>query len=347
MRILGIETSCDETAASVVQNGRNVISSVISSQIEIHGKYFGVVPELASRAHIENVNGVVQKALEDAGADLKHLKDSIDAIAYTRGPGLAGSLLVGQITAQTLSYLYGLPLVDVNHLEGHLYAALLEHRSLVPPYLSLIVSGGHTELVIVEDYGRYSFLGGTRDDAAGEAFDKVAKLLNLEYPGGPVIDRLAQEGDPRKIPFPRPYLPGTWEFSFSGLKTAVVNYVKRENGKKMKKPIIADICASFQQAVIDTLIEKTMRAANKHCMKTIVLGGGVSANSELRRQFLKRGKKEQVTVYLPSLPFCTDNAAMIACAGHYRYMSTWYRDTETARKIEPSMKLQNWSDDYR
>jgi N6-L-threonylcarbamoyladenine synthase len=325
----------------VVQDGRKVLSSIIATQEKVHAQYFGVVPELASRAHIENINGVIELALRRAGLTPANLKDSIDAIAYTRGPGLAGALLVGQITAQTLAYLYQLPLIDVNHLEGHLLAALLEHPQLKPPFLSLIVSGGHTELVVVKNYGVYRFLGGTRDDAAGEAFDKVAKLLQLQYPGGPVIDRRAKTGDPQKIRFPRPLLPGTWDFSFSGLKTAVVNYVKRGTG--VHGSSVDDVCAGFQQAVVETLITKTFACAEKFKMKTVVLGGGVSANSALRDAFTRKGRKEKIRVFLPSLAYCTDNAAMIACAGYYKFNRMKKKAVGSSlQKIEPAMRLANW-----
>ena len=341
MIIFGIETSCDETSAAAVKDGRKILSNVISSQIKIHRPFSGVVPELASRAHIENVNWVIEAALRDAGLSLGDIPRKIDAIAYTRGPGLAGALLVGQMAAQTLSTLYKVPLVDVNHLEGHLFSALLEHRALKPPFLCLIVSGGHTELVIVKDYGRYQLLGGTRDDAAGEAYDKVAKLLKLGYPGGPVIDRMAKKGNPKAIAFPRPYLWGTWDFSFSGLKTAVVNFVKKQENMHTNRLPLPAVCASFQQAVVDTLVEKTFAAAKEYDMKTIVLGGGVSANSQLRRAFTSRGKQERRAVLLPALELCTDNAAMIACAGYYRFIQTKARE-QSAGRIEPGLALQNW-----
>lgn len=342
MRILAIETSCDETAAAVVENGRRVLSSVISSQIALHRPFHGVVPELASRAHVEHVNSVVEKGLTDAGLGWDSIKERIDAVAYTRGPGLAGALLVGQLTAQTIAYRYGIPLIDMNHLEGHLYAALLEHPRLAPPFLSLVVSGGHTELIYVEDYGRYKILGGTRDDAAGEAFDKVAKLLGLPYPGGPVIDRLAREGDASAIPFPRPFLKGTWDFSFSGLKTSVVNFVRAAE-KKPGARQTRDICASFQRAVVETLVTKTIAAA-RHCgTKVIVVGGGVAANESLREFFKRAGKKERISVYLPSLSYCTDNAAMIGGAAYFKALASGVSLPSAMMKIEPGMKLQNWN----
>lgn len=333
--ILGIESSCDETSASVVKDGRIVVSNVVSSQEKIHRKYSGVVPELASREHIKNINFVVEKALQQANLSFKNIK-KLSAISYTRGPGLAGSLLVGQVTAQTFSFIYDIPLIDINHLEGHLYAALLGNHSLKPPFLSLIVSGGHTELAIVKDFGQYKFLGGTRDDAAGEAFDKVAKLLKLDYPGGPEIDNLSKKGDPQAVSFPRPYLWENWDFSFSGLKTAVVNFVREK-----RHASIADICASFQQAVIDTLIAKTLKAAEKYKIDKVVLGGGVSANSSLRKQFIEAGQKKKRKIYLPSLQYCTDNAAMIACAGYFKFMAG--KQESKLQKIEPGLKLKSWN----
>lgn len=346
MNILGIESSCDETAAAIVKDGRKILSNIVSSQIKIHQKYFGVVPELASRAHIENINYVIEEAVKQAGFSFDSLSKNVSAIAYTRGPGLAGSLLVGQIAAQTLSYIHKIPLIDINHLEGHFYAALLENASLKPPYLSLIVSGGHTELVIIEDFGVYKYLGGTRDDAAGEAFDKVAKLLKLSYPGGPVIDKLSESGNKAAVNFPRPYLWDTWDFSFSGLKTAVVNFVMPDFDKIQKnKKMISDICASFQEAVIDTIVNKTIAAAKKFAMKKIVIGGGVAANSGLRKKFLQMGEKEKIKIYLPSLQLCTDNAAMIACAGCYKHkLSEKSFTAHKQEKIEPGMKLRDWNE---
>jgi N6-L-threonylcarbamoyladenine synthase len=343
MLILAIETSCDETSAAVVKDGRTILSNVVSSQIAIHRQFHGVVPELASRAHIENINAVVAAALHEAKIPLALLGEKLDAIAYTRGPGLAGALLVGQVAARTMAFLSGLPLIDVNHLEGHLYAALLEHKKLEPPYLALIVSGGHTELVIVEGYGQYHFLGGTRDDAAGEAFDKVAKLLGLSYPGGPVIQKRARTGNPTAIKFPRPYLEGTWDFSFSGLKTAVVNHVNTTAGKSRTTAMINDVCASFQAAVVDTLCAKTLAAAEKFKLKNIVVGGGVSANTALRETLQKRAHAVKRNVFLPSIALCTDNAAMIAAAGYLKYRQLGESAGATAaQKIEPGMRLTNW-----
>lgn len=334
---LGIETSCDETAAAVVENGFTVRSSVVSSQIKIHEKFAGVVPELASRAHIENVNPVIGAALAEAGIGIA----DVDHICYTRGPGLAGALLVGQIAAQTLASVSGKPLIAVNHLEGHLYAALLEHRKLTTPYLSLIVSGGHTELVVVEEIGRYRYLGGTRDDAAGEAYDKVAKLLDLPYPGGPHIDRLAAKGNPAAVKFPRPYLWGSWDFSFSGIKTSVVNLLRRTEQEKLVLRT-EDVCASFQQAMVETLVEKTFAAARDASLKAIVIGGGVAANAGLRAAMNSRGKKEKISVHLPAPVYCTDNAAMIAAAGYLRSVYDRAASADAFNRIEPDMLLTNW-----
>jgi N6-L-threonylcarbamoyladenine synthase len=337
MLIFAIESSCDETAAAVIKDGRTVVSNVVSSQIKLHAKYSGVVPELASRAHIENINTVIGEALEEAGIGFNNFNKKISAIAYTRGPGLAGSLLVGQVSAQTLSAVTGVPAAGMNHIEGHLYACLIEHKNLKPPYLALIVSGGHTELIIVEDYGKYKYLGGTRDDAAGEAFDKTAKLLGLPYPGGPVIDKLAKKGVADKIKFTRPFLWGTWDFSFSGIKTAVVNEV-RKNTRFRKE----DMCASFQSAVVETLVLKTIAAANKYGLKNIVIGGGVAANSQLRKELSEAARKEGMKAYLPSLWLCTDNAAMIGCAGYYKFKKLGAAAANDDGRIDPGLKLKNW-----
>jgi N6-L-threonylcarbamoyladenine synthase len=339
MRIFGIETSCDETAAALVSDGRKTLASTVYSQVEIHRVYAGVVPELASRAHTEHINRVVAAALRTMHSDPSRLHEQADAIAYTRGPGLAGALLVGQITAQTLAYLHNLPLIAVNHIEGHLYAALLAYPRLKPPYLSLVVSGGHTELIVVNDYGRYTVLGGTRDDAAGEAFDKVAKLLGLPYPGGPAIDVRAATGNAERIVFPRPLLPGTWDFSFSGLKTAVVNYVKKHGDTALP---VDDICASFQEAVVDTLRTKAFYCARAHGLRTLVLGGGVASNSRLRAAFLKQGAADKVRVYIPPPALCADNAAMIACAGYYRARYAEPAAAHLPQRIEPALKLVDW-----
>jgi N6-L-threonylcarbamoyladenine synthase len=323
MLVLGIETSCDETAAAVVEDGRRMLSNIVASQIDIHSKFGGVVPELASRKHIQNIVPVILQALSCAGITL----DEVYGIAVTQGPGLVGSLLVGISAAKALAYTRGLPIVGVNHLEGHIYSNYLEHKDLEPPFISLLVSGGHTELVYVgpgerqmgkiphthEDYEK---LGQTMDDAAGEAFDKVAKLLGLGYPGGPIIDKLSKEGDAEAIPFPRPYVWNhSLNFSFSGLKTAVLNYVLRER-EKGHKINTADVAASFQAAVVDVLTEKTLRAAEIKKLKVIALGGGVAANSALRKQLTQRCEELGYKLYYPTEAImCTDNAAMIAAVG--------------------------------
>lgn len=340
MKILAIETSCDETSASVLENGKKVLSNVISSQIPIHAKYNGVVPELASRAHIKNVNIVLEEALNNAGISFENFDKEIDYITCTYGPGLAGSLLVGLMCAKTLSYIYNKPLIPINHIEGHIFSATIENDNLKPPFLSLVISGGHTELVIVKDYGKYQFLGGTRDDACGEAFDKVAKILGLPYPGGPVIDKLAQQGNCDAVNFTRPLLKGTWDFSFSGIKTAVLNYSKKVDIKNQKT--INDICASFRMAVAQTLIYKSFEAAKKYSLNSIVLGGGVSCNSLIRELFKKEGKKNKVKIFIPSPIFCTDNAAMIAKVAYYKVLAKKIKNSNGNIAIKPSLELGNW-----
>jgi len=310
MLVLGIETSCDETAAAVVKDGRQVLSNIVASQVKTHAIFGGVVPELASREHVQNIIPVILDALSCAGITL----DDLDGIAVTHGPGLVGSLLIGISVAKTLAYTRGLPIVGVNHLEGHICSNYLEHEDLKPPFVSLVVSGGHTELVYVKPGDRqYEKLGQTMDDAAGEAFDKVAKLLELGYPGGPIIDKLSKEGDPKAISFPRPVLREHFlNFSFSGLKTAVLNYVlrEREKGHTINH---ADVAASFQAAVVDVLTEKTLRAAEMKNVEVIALGGGVAANSALRRQLTQRCQESGYKLYYPTEAImCTDNAAMIA-----------------------------------
>lgn len=339
MKILAIETSCDETSASVTENGRKVLSNVISSQIPIHAKFNGVVPELASRAHIQNVNVVIKSALEQANINFDNFSEKIDYICCTYGPGLAGSLLVGVMSAKTLAYIYNKPLVPVNHIEGHMYSAAIENKALKPPFLSVVISGGHTELVIVKDYGKYVFLGGTRDDACGEAFDKVAKILGLSYPGGPLIDKLADLGNPKSVNFTRPLLKGCWDFSFSGIKTAVLNYSKKVDIKK--QAVINDICAGFRQAVAETLVYKAFEAVEKYSLKSVVLGGGVSCNSLIRKMFKEYAVKNKVKIFIPSPVFCTDNAAMIAVAAYYKISSKYYKINDQIN-IKPSLELENW-----
>lgn len=315
--VLGIESSCDETAAAVVKNGRTVLSNVISSQIELHKLYGGVVPEIASRKHIEKVNQVIEAALEEAEVTL----DDIDAIAVTYGPGLVGALLVGVAEAKAISFATKKPLVGVHHIEGHVSANYIEHLDLEPPFLCLIVSGGHTHLVMVNDYGKYEIIGRTRDDAAGEAFDKVARAIGLGYPGGPKIDKLAKEGNPKAISFPQGHITDApYDFSFSGVKSAVLNHI---NSCKMKGEEIntADIAASFQDSVVDVLAKRTVLAAKNLGVNKIALAGGVASNQGLRAKMEEVCKKNKFTLYYPSPIFCTDNAAMIGVAGYYEYIN--------------------------
>ena len=310
--ILGIETSCDETAAAVVVGAQDVLSSVVSSQVDLHARYGGVVPEIASRAHVDLLTPVVAQAIIEAGID----ESAIDAVAATVGPGLIGSLLVGVSAAKALALVWDVPFVGVNHLEAHLYAALLEEPGLELPVVVLLVSGGHTLLVAMEGHGRYRLLGGTIDDAAGEAFDKVARFLGLGYPGGPAVDRLAMEGDPTAIRFPRAMLDDGFDFSFSGVKTSVVNHVRKHPDVSA-----ADVCASFQEAVVDVLVAKARRAADAIGAKGMCLGGGVAANSQLRERFLGACVEDGRHGFLPSRAMCTDNAAMVAAAGWWRLAS--------------------------
>lgn len=313
--ILAIESSCDETAAAVVKNGREVLSNVISSQIALHTLYGGVVPEIASRKHIENINGVISQALEDASVTLKDLS----AIGVTYGPGLVGALLVGVAEAKAISYAAKLPLVGVHHIEGHIAANYIEDKELTPPFVCLVVSGGHTHLVVVQDYDRYEIIGRTRDDAAGEAFDKVARAIGLGYPGGPKIDKAAREGNPEAIHFPRAKVADApYDFSFSGVKSAVLNYL---NNCKMKgEPIIeADVAASFQRAVCEVLVSHAIQAVKDYQLPKLALAGGVASNSELRRLMKEACKREGIAFYYPSPGLCTDNAAMIGAAAYYEY----------------------------
>lgn len=316
MLILGIDTSCDDTSASVVEDGTEILSNIVSSQTDIHTKYGGIVPELASRRHIEMVLPVVDEALKKAGASLADLS----AIAVCHGPGLIGSLLVGCSFAKAVSYSKNIPLVAVNHLEGHLLSVFLESPSPEFPFLSLVVSGGHTSLYVAEDYGKYRELGRTRDDAAGEAYDKVSKLLGLGYPGGPIIDSLSHKGNPRAIDFPRAYLPETFDFSFSGLKTAVLHFLRQNGGTPSQsgdQTLTADIAASFQAAVVDVLVRKIEWAIRRKHIGRVALSGGVSANSELRKRMLELKDEKEIEVFIPSIALCTDNAAMIAAAGYH------------------------------
>jgi N6-L-threonylcarbamoyladenine synthase len=322
-RILGIETSCDETAASVVENGRFIRSSIVASQAAQHAQYGGVFPEVASRMHVESIFAVVEQALAQAHAGL----EAIDAVAVTRGPGLAGSLVVGMNMAKGLALASALPLIGINHLEAHLYSIWLVESEPEPqfPLLALIVSGGHTELVLMQDHLKYRRLGGTLDDAAGEAFDKVARLLGLAYPGGPAVQAAADNGDPSAFKFPRAWLEGTWDFSFSGLKTAVLREVRKrqpnlEAGVDAPRPglPIADYAASFQAAVVEVLVGKTLAAAKEFKASEILVAGGVSANEPLRKAFQEQA---EIVVRTPPLELCTDNAAMTAAVGHRRFLA--------------------------
>lgn len=314
--ILAIESSCDETAAAVVKNGREVLSNVISSQIELHKLFGGVVPEIASRKHIEKINQVIDEALEEAGVTL----EEVDAIAVTYGPGLVGALLVGVAQAKALAFAAQKPLVGVHHIEGHISANYIEHKDLEPPFLCLVASGGHSHLVLVKDYGSYEIIGRTRDDAAGEAFDKVARAIGLGYPGGPKIDKLAKEGNPYAIEFPRAKIADAPDdFSFSGLKSAVLNYLNQCEMKKIEVNK-ADVAASFQEAVIDVLTTHSVEVAKRYGIQKLAIAGGVASNSSLRGRMEELCQKNGIEFYYPSPIFCTDNAAMIGAAGYYDYM---------------------------
>lgn len=314
--ILAIESSCDETAASVVKNGREVLSNVISSQIALHTLYGGVVPEIASRKHIEKINQVVEQALTEANVTW----NDITAIAVTYGPGLVGALLVGVSFAKSLAWALHKPLIGVHHIEGHISANYIENKELEPPFMCLVVSGGHSHLVKVADYGEYEILGRTRDDAAGEAFDKVARSIGLGYPGGPKIDKVSYEGNPTAMDFPRAKVVGNeYDFSFSGLKSAVLNYL---NICEMKgeEIVVADVAASFQQAVVDVLVGHSMQALEEYGFKKFAIAGGVASNSHLRKAMEEACAERGVSFYRPSPIYCTDNAAMIGVAGYYEYM---------------------------
>lgn len=314
--ILAIESSCDETAAAVVKNGREVLSNVIYSQIALHTEYGGVVPEIASRKHIEKINQVIEQALADADMKL----EDMNAIAVTYGPGLVGALLVGVSAAKAISFASGIPLVGVHHIEGHISANYIENKDLEPPFICLVVSGGHSHLVVVRDYGEYEIIGRTRDDAAGEAFDKVARAIGLGYPGGPKIDKVSREGNPDAIHFPRAKVgDAEYDFSFSGLKSAVLNYL---NSCQMKggEINVPDVAASFQKAVIDVLVEHSMDAVQKYNYNKFAIAGGVASNSGLKKAFEEACEKKGITFYHPSPVYCTDNAAMIGAAAYYEYL---------------------------
>ncbi len=318
MLILGIESSCDETAAAVLADGEELLADVINTQVATHAKYGGVVPELASRMHLEAIYPVVEEALSQAGVTLA----DIDGIAVTQGPGLIGSLLVGLSFAKAVSFVRKIPYVGVDHMNGHLLSVFLGQHRPAFPYIAVVASGGHSSIFRVNSAKEYLLLGRTRDDAAGEAFDKVAKLLGLAYPGGPVIGKLAEEGRGDAISFPRAWLtPDSLDFSFSGLKTAVVNFVHKHRQKGERVLPQADICASFQEAVVDVLVEKGIRAAKRENIDRIVLAGGVAANGRLRAEMARRGKEQNIEVYMPAPRFCTDNGAMIALAGYHRFLA--------------------------
>ncbi len=322
MKILAFETSCDETSCAVIEDGRKILSNVISSQVPIHKKFGGVVPEIASRHHIEDVLPVAMEALEKAGCDWTDL----DTVAVTQGPGLVGALLVGVAAAKTVSWALDKPLVAVNHMEGHIFANFLQYPDLEPPFLSLVVSGGHTMLVVVRDYNTFELLGQTKDDAAGEAFDKIARVMGYPYPGGPHIDRLSASGDPESIEFPHPlHKEHSFDFSFSGLKSSVINYL---HTKEMKKEEVSfeNVAASFQKAVVDTLVEKSMAALDKTGLKTLVLAGGVAANTGLRKSLNEECKKRNIRMCRPDPILCTDNAAMIGCRAYYMAQAGNYAD---------------------
>ena len=333
IRILSIESSCDETAAAVILNGRTVLSNIIYSQIAVHTEYGGVVPEIASRKHIEKVNQVIDQALIEASLSL----DDIDAIAVTYGPGLVGALLVGVSCAKALAFAKNKPLIGVHHIEGHICANFIENSELKPPFMCLVVSGGHTHLVNVKDYGEYEILGRTRDDAAGEAFDKVARSIGLGYPGGPKIDKVSKEGNPHAIQFPRPsFGDDEYDFSFSGLKSAVLNYLNLANmkGEEINVP---DVAASFQQAVIDVLVGHSMDAIKKYNAPKFAIAGGVASNSSLRKAFEEACANRGIEFYHPSPVYCTDNAAMIGVAGYYEYIKGVRHGWDL--NAQPSLKL--------
>lgn len=334
MLVLAIETSCDETSCAVVKDGREVLSNIISSQIEIHRRFGGVVPEIASRKHIESINNIIQEALVGAGVSFT----DIDLIGVTRGPGLVGALLVGISAAKALAYGLDIPIVGVNHIEGHICANYIEHADLEPPFTCLVVSGGHSYLLQAHGYNEYELIGRTRDDAAGEAFDKVARSLGLPYPGGPFIDKLATEGNSDAIAFPRVYLDSkSYDFSFSGLKTSVLNYLNSKN-QKGEEIVVADVAASFQQAVLDVLVEKTFRLAKERGSDKIVLAGGVASNSGLRNMMKEKGLVEDISIYYPNSILCTDNAAMIGSAAYFNYISGIESDLDF--KVKPNLGLE-------
>lgn len=330
---LGIESSCDETSAAIVRNGREVLSNIISSQIDIHKKFGGVVPEVASRKHVEAISNVIEEAIKEANISY----DDVDVIASTYGPGLVGALLVGLSTAKAMALSMGKPFVGVNHIEGHISANYIEHKDLEPPFVTLVVSGGHSHLVHVKDYGKYEILGRTRDDAAGEAYDKISRALGLGYPGGPEIDKLAKEGDPFSIDFPRAYLEeDSFDFSFSGLKSAVLNYLNKMSMQNIEVNK-ANVAASFQQSVVEVLSQKAIKVVEKLSLDTLCLAGGVAANSALRNILTEKCSKKGIRFLYPSNILCTDNAAMIASSGYYDYING-YQSNINLNAI-PSLKI--------
>ena len=330
--ILGIESSCDETAAAVTLNGRTVLSNIINTQIDIHKKYGGVVPEIASRHHIQAIDTVIDEALSKAGVTL----EEIDAIAVTHGPGLVGALLVGVSEAKALAYASKKPLIGVHHIKGHIMANLIEHKNLEPPFICLVASGGHSHIVNVKSYTEFEIIARTRDDAAGEAFDKVARVLGLGYPGGPLIDALAKKGDENAITFPRVKMSDSLDFSFSGVKTAVINYI--HNAEQKGEIIVKeDVAASFQNAVTDVLCEHTIKAAEMAKSNIITLAGGVASNSNLRNKMTELANKKGIEVLYPSPILCTDNAAMISCCGYYKFLNKDFSDLSL--NAVPSLKL--------
>lgn len=330
VRILSIETSCDETAAAVIENGRDILSNIINSQIDIHKEFGGVVPEVASRKHIENINYVVKEALEKS-----NMKESdIDAIAVTYGPGLVGALLVGINFAKGLSYAWKKPLIGVNHIEGHICANYIESKELEPPFVCLVASGGHTHLVYVKNYGIYEILGRTRDDAAGEAYDKIARAMGLGYPGGPLIDKIAKDGDKMAIKFPRANIDESMDFSFSGLKSAVLNYMQKNKDAKKE-----DIAASFQEAVVDVLVSKLIEASKIKNCNIVALAGGVASNSRLREVLQEKCQINNYKLVKPSAILCTDNAAMIGCAAYYKYINKEF--SQLNLNAFPNLELKN------
>lgn len=319
---LGIESSCDETAIAVLKNGRELLSNVIATQIPIHQKFGGVVPEIASRKHIVNILPVLHQALDEANVSL----DDISQIAVTYGPGLVGALLVGVSFAKGLAFAKNLPLIGVHHLEGHIFANFLSEKNLEPPFMALVVSGGHTSLIFVKDYNDFSLMGQTRDDAAGETFDKIARVMGLPYPGGPQIDLLAKKGNPNAITFPTALIKeNNFDFSFSGLKSAVINYFHNEEQRRHEINL-PDVAASFQKAVIDVLVQKSLRAVRQKKLSTLVLAGGVAANSTLEKNLREECQKQHINFYFPSKILCTDNAAMIACRGYYQSLAGKFSD---------------------